>query len=36
VGASTAIVVCPTTCERIRQSETGKLDVGLGCATVIR
>ena len=35
-GASTSIVICPTTCERLRQSDTGKVDVALGCATVIR
>jgi hypothetical protein len=35
-GASTAIVICPTTCDRLRGSATGKVDVALGCATLVR
>jgi hypothetical protein len=35
-GASSAIVICPTTCDRLRTSDTGKVDVALGCATIIR
>jgi hypothetical protein len=35
-GASAAIVICANTCDRLRTSETGKVDVALGCATIIR
>lgn len=36
VGTSTAIVICPNTCTRLRESTEGKVDVALGCATMIR
>jgi hypothetical protein len=35
-GTSTAIVICPNTCTRLRESAEGKVDVALGCATIIR
>ena len=36
VGNTTTIVVCPSTCARVRSGEAGRIDVALGCATHIR
>ncbi len=33
---ATAIVICPSTCDRLRLSPEGRVDVALGCATSIR
>jgi hypothetical protein len=35
LGTPTRVLTCPSTCERFRASQTGKVELVVGCATVV-